>query len=90
LRCFFNFFVLLIYSFVCAILLFGRQALEKGNAISVGHKLEMTPEMAAGMLERGELTPEQYEDMGYGERLPSYSAANLVVGPRGSNAMLAL
>ena len=81
---------MLIYSFVCAILLFGRQALEKGNAISVGHKLEMTPEMAAGMLERGELTPEQYEDMGYGERLPSYSAANLVVGPRGSNAMLAL
>ena len=68
------------------------KALEKGNAISVGHKLEMTPEMAEGMLERGELTPEQYEDMGYGpERLPSYmDATNPVVGPRGSHAALAI
>jgi hypothetical protein len=38
----------------------------------------MTPELATGMLERGELTPEQFAEMGYAgdEVLPSYDEAN--------------
>jgi hypothetical protein len=51
--------------------------LEKGNAISVGQSIEMTEATASGMVERGEMTPEQFAELGYGEpstgeQLPAY------------------
>ena len=64
----------------------GKQ-LTKGNAIGVGHQIEMSEEIAQGMLQRGELTPEQFAEMGYDTpgdsappldtlgRLPSYASA---------------
>ena len=57
----------------------GKQ-LQKGNAISVGQKIEMTEATAGGMLERGEITPEQFAEMGFssdggGDALPSYADA---------------
>ena len=38
----------------------------------------MTKDLATGMLSRGELTPEQFAEMGFGEAefLPSYEDAN--------------
>ena len=59
----------------------GKQ-LTKGNAIGVGQQIEMSEEIAQGMFQRGELTPEQFADMGYDmpgdntiDRLPSYASA---------------
>tara|TARA_B110000208_G_C11674690_1_gene396486 strand:+ start:524 stop:1045 length:522 start_codon:yes stop_codon:yes gene_type:complete len=52
--------------------------LQKGNAITVGSKIEMTESTAKGMLARGEVTPEQFAEMGFtvgdgGETLPGYA-----------------
>ena len=52
--------------------------LHKGNAITVGSKIEMTESTAKGMLARGEVTPEQFAEMGFtvgdgGEALPGYA-----------------
>lgn len=60
--------------------------MEKGNAISVGNQIEMTEKTANGMLSNGEITPEQFAEMGFeppaDERLPSYTSSHVFSGDR--------
>jgi hypothetical protein len=59
--------------------------LVQGKAISVGAEIEMTEDVARGMLGRGELTSEQFAEMGFDnndEVLPNYEQA---VNPHSNN-----